>query len=76
MHEVMRAELRGSGVRATIVSPGPVNTSLWDPIGPDSRNGFTPRAAMLPPEAVAEAVLWAVTRGPSVNVDELRLSRA
>ena len=30
LHEVLRAELRGSGVRATLVSPGPVDTTLWD----------------------------------------------
>jgi NADP-dependent 3-hydroxy acid dehydrogenase YdfG len=76
MHQVMREELRGSGVRATLVSPGPVDTPLWDPIGPDDRAGFTPRAQMLPASAVADAVLFALTRDPAVNVDELRLSRS
>lgn len=76
MHQVLRDELRGSGVRATLVSPGPVDTPLWDPIDPDSRPGFTPRASMLSPEAVADAVLFAVTRRADVNVDELRLSRS
>ena len=76
MHEVMRAELRGSGVRATLVSPGPVDTPLWDPIDPESRPGFTPRAAMLSAAAVADAILYALTCPPSVNVDELRLTRA
>jgi NADP-dependent 3-hydroxy acid dehydrogenase YdfG len=76
MHEVLRGELRGSGVRATLVSPAAVDTPLWDPIDPDSRAGFTPRAQMLAPGAVADAVLWAVTRPESVNVDELRLSRS
>ena len=76
MHQVMREELRGSGVRATLVSPGPVDTPLWDPIGPDDRAGFTPRAQMLPANAVADAVLFALTRDPAVNVDELRLSRS
>jgi NADP-dependent 3-hydroxy acid dehydrogenase YdfG len=76
MHEVLRAELRGSGIRATLVSPGPVDTPLWDPIGPDTRPGFTPRAAMLPADAVADAILWAVTRPEGTNVDELRLSRS
>jgi len=76
LHQVMREELRGSGVRATLVSPGPVDTPLWDPIGPDDRAGFTPRAQMLPARAVADAVLFALTRDPAVNVDELRLSRS
>jgi NADP-dependent 3-hydroxy acid dehydrogenase YdfG len=76
LHEVLRAELRGSGVRATLVSPGPVDTPLWDPVDPDRRPGFTPRAMMLAPEAVADAVLYVLTRPADVNVDELRLSRS
>ena len=74
LHEVLRAELRGSGVRATLVSPGPVNTELWDPIDPDNRPGFTPRAQMLGATEVAEAIRWVLAAPASVNVDELRLS--
>lgn len=76
LHEVMRAELRGSGVRATLVSPGPVDTELWDGIDTSTRPGFTPRAMMLPADAVAAAVLYAVSAPAAVNVDELRLSRS
>ena len=76
LHEVLRLELRGTGVRATLVSPGPVDTAAWDPINPDSRPGFTPRALMLRTESVADAVLYAVTRPPDVNIDELRLSHS
>lgn len=76
LHEVLRLETRGSGVRATLVSPGPVDTPLWDSIDPDNRQGFTPRRAMLRPEAVADAVLYAVMQPPHVNVDELRLSHS
>ncbi len=74
LHEVLREELRGSGVRATLVSPGPVDTSLWDDVDPDERPGFTKRADMLAATAVADAVRFAVTRPAEVNVDELRLS--
>jgi len=76
LHEVLRLELRGTGVRASLVSPGPVDTDLWDDIDPDNRPGFTPRADMLRATAVAEAVRFAVTRPADVNVDELRLSRS
>ena len=76
MHEVLREETRGSGVRATLISPGPVDTTLWDDVNPDAREGFTPRARMLDAGAVAQAVWFAVTRPDDVNVDELRLSRA
>lgn len=76
MHAVLRAELAGSGVRATLVSPGPVDTTLWDEIDPDNRPGFPPRASMLRAEAVAAAVVFAVTRPADVNIDELRLSHS
>ena len=76
LHEVLREELRGSGVRATLVAPSATDTPIWDPIDPDNTPGLPPRSAMLHPEDVADAVLWAVTRAPHVNVDELRISRA
>lgn len=76
VHQVLREELRGSGVRATLVSPGPTDTPLWDAVRPDDRAGFTPRSRMLSAADVADAVLFAVTRADDVNVDELRLSRA
>jgi NADP-dependent 3-hydroxy acid dehydrogenase YdfG len=75
-HEVLRAELTRSGVRATLISPGPVDTSLWDEVDPDNTPGFSPRATMLRPEAVAAAVLYAVTQPADVNIDELRLSHS
>lgn len=76
LHEVIRQELRGSGVRATLVSPGPTDTPLWDAVDVTGREGFTPRRDMLRTSAVADAVLWCVTRPASVNVDELRLTSA
>lgn len=76
LHEVLRSELRGSGVRATLVSPGPVDTPLWDEIDPDTRPGFTPRKSMLPAAAVAEAVWYVLSQPETVNVDELRLSHS
>lgn len=74
LHEVLRAELRGTGVRATLISPAAVDTPLWDPVDPDSRPGLTPRHAMLRPDAVAAAVMFVVSQPADVNVDELRLS--
>ena len=73
LHETLVEEYRGSGVRLTLVSPGPVDTTLWDPIDPDAREGFTPRADMLRPADVAEAVVFAATRPPHVHIDWLRL---
>jgi NADP-dependent 3-hydroxy acid dehydrogenase YdfG len=76
MHAVLRAELLNSGVRTTLISPGPVDTPLWDAVDPDTRPGFTPRLSMLRPDAVAAAVAFAIAQPADVNIDELRLSRA
>jgi NADP-dependent 3-hydroxy acid dehydrogenase YdfG len=76
LHEVLRAETRGSGIRATLVSPGPVDTALWDPHDPDGRADLPARSAMLATDAVADAVVWAVTRPADVTIEELRLARS
>lgn len=76
LHEVLRAEFGPDGVRCTLVSPGPTDTSLWDPVDPDSRPGFTPRPAMLRPEDVAQAIAFVATRPPHVDLDWLRLGPA
>jgi NADP-dependent 3-hydroxy acid dehydrogenase YdfG len=76
LHEVLREECVGSGIRTTLVSPAATDTPIWDPVDPDNTPGFPPRASMLRAEDVADAVLWAVTRPAHVNVDELRMSRA
>ena len=75
IHEVLREETRGSGLRATLISPAAVDTEIWDPI--QFSDGSKPnRSGMLDPIAVAEAVVFAVTRPAAVNIDELRLSHS
>lgn len=74
MTEVLRKETHGTGIRVSLVSPGPVDTAIWDPIDPDSRPGFTPRREMLTPRDVAEAVWYVASQPLSVTVSELRLS--
>ncbi len=76
LHETLAAEYRGTGVRLTLISPGPTDTTAWDPFDPDHRPGMIPRAAMLRPEDVAEAILFAATRPPHVTIDWLRLGPA
>ncbi len=76
LHETLVAEYRGSGLRFTLVSPGPTDTAAWDAVDPDSREGFTPRARMMRPEDVAAAVLFALSRPAHVQVDWLRLGPA
>ena len=73
MHESIVAELAKTGVRTTLISPGPVDTDIWDPIDPDSKAGFTKRKDMLRAEDVAEAVVFAVTRPARTAITEIRL---
>jgi NADP-dependent 3-hydroxy acid dehydrogenase YdfG len=74
LHEVIAAELAGTGVRATLVSPGAVDTAMWDAIDPDSKPGFRKRQDMMRPEDVAETVVFVVTRPERMSVTEIRLA--
>jgi len=73
LHGALLEELKGSGVRATLLSPGPVDTAVWDPVDPDARPGFVKRAAMLRAEDIAEAVLYLATRPERVAIPELHI---
>ena len=73
MHEVIRQETAKSGVRTTLISPGPVDTDIWDAVNPDSKPGFTKRKDMMRAEDVAAAVVYAVTQPEHVAVTEIRL---
>lgn len=74
MHQVLRAETTGTGIRATLIAPSSTDTSIWDSVELPANNRFPPRERMLTAQAVAEAVVWAAMRPATVNVDELRLS--
>ena len=73
LHETLVAEYSGSGVRLTLVSPGPTDTAVWDPVDPDNRAGVIPRAKMLHASDVAEAIFFVATRPPHVLIDWVRL---
>lgn len=77
MHEVLRTELRGTGVRTSLISPAATNTDIWNDVtvtDPVTRPHST--RPMLEPEDVVRAVLYALTQPEHVNVDELRLSHS
>jgi NADP-dependent 3-hydroxy acid dehydrogenase YdfG len=68
---VLAEELRADGVRVGVISPGAVDTPLWDAIpgGPD-------RARMLTAETVARAVMLMVTLPPGATLEDLTLMPA
>lgn len=57
----VREELRGSGIRVTLIEPGMVDTPFFD----------EPPAHALEPVDVARAVLYALSQPPHVDVNEV-----
>ena len=76
LHAVLDQELAGTGVRCTLIDPAATDTPIWDPLEPDGRDDLPPRSAMMPAEAVAEAVLFALTRPPEVHIPTLTVQRS
>ena len=76
LHEVLCEEFRGTGVRCTLISPGPTDTAAWDPVDPDAHEGFTLRADMLRPGDVADAIVYALTVPRHVQIESIRLGPA
>jgi NADP-dependent 3-hydroxy acid dehydrogenase YdfG len=76
LHEVLLEELRGTGVRATLLEPAATDTSIWDPLDPDADPNLPDRSQMLSPDDVAEAVLFLATRPPHVRVPVLSMEHA
>jgi NADP-dependent 3-hydroxy acid dehydrogenase YdfG len=76
LHAVLDAELRGSGVRSSLVEPAATDTPLWDSVDRERHKGLPPREAMMPASAVAEAVVFVLTRPAGVDVRNLLIERA
>jgi len=61
MAESIRADLNGTGIRTTLISPGAVQTPFFD----------DPAEGRLEPEDIARAILFAVSQPPHVDVNEI-----
>lgn len=60
----LREELKGSGVRSTLIEPGMVDTPFFDSPKPDAMQA----------EDIAEAIVFAITRPARVNINEIWLT--
>ena len=77
IHEAMRAELRGTGVRTSLISPAATDTDIWNDVAlTDPVANPHSKRPMLDPGDVVGAVMFALTQPVRVNVDELRLSHS
>jgi NADP-dependent 3-hydroxy acid dehydrogenase YdfG len=75
-HEVLLEELRGTGVRATLLEPAATDTPLWDAHDPDADPDLPDRSTMLDPAEVANAVVFVATRPASVRIPLLQIEHA
>ena len=83
MARALQMELEGTGVRATIVRPGPVDTEMgrdWDPgllkriLASWKHWGVLRHHRFLPPESVAAAVVTAVTAPQGTHLDLIQVN--
>ena len=75
-HEVLLEEIRGTGVRATLVEPAATDTALWDGLDPDNDPALPNRSQMMQPADVAEAVAFIATRPHSVCIPLIQIEPA
>jgi NADP-dependent 3-hydroxy acid dehydrogenase YdfG len=68
--QAIAGEERGYGIRSMAVSPGSVNTPLWDT---DTVDADFDRTVMLTPEIVARSILHAVQTPNGATIDEIVL---
>lgn len=64
----LREELRPRGIRVIALMPGATDTEIWNQFWPEA-----PRARMLRPQTVAQAVLDALLLPPESTVEEITL---
>jgi NAD(P)-dependent dehydrogenase (short-subunit alcohol dehydrogenase family) len=70
LSKVLGVEERANGIRVVVVTPGAVNTPLWDT---DTVNADFDRNQMLTPEIVAQTILSAVLLPPQAVIEDIVL---
>ncbi len=68
--KVLAAEERSHGIRVVTISPGAVNTSIWDT---DTVQADFDRSAMLTPDLVAQTILQAALLPAEAVIEDLTL---
>jgi 3-hydroxy acid dehydrogenase / malonic semialdehyde reductase len=70
--ETLRKELMPEGIRLTLIEPGAIGSAM-QPFAAEERARQVAEYRMLPPAAVADAILFAATRPAGVDVVTLRI---
>jgi NADP-dependent 3-hydroxy acid dehydrogenase YdfG len=75
LHDVLQVELKGTGVRATLIEPAATNTELWQTIDRTQHTQLPQPEEMLSPEVVAGAVLYALSQPDDTVVSNVLVQR-
>ncbi|HEY9655964.1 MAG TPA: SDR family oxidoreductase [Crinalium sp.] len=70
LSKTLAVEERHRGIRVVTISPGSVNTPIWDT---DTVHADFDRASMLPPETVAQSILYTALLPQDVVIEDLTL---
>jgi NADP-dependent 3-hydroxy acid dehydrogenase YdfG len=71
LSQVLAAEERTNGIRVVTISPGAVNTPIWD--SGTVKGAEFDRSGMLTPEIVAQAILQAVLLPQEAVIENMTL---
>ncbi len=71
LSQSLAVEERANGIRVTTISPGAVNSPIWDT---DTVKVELNRASMLTPEIVAQTILQAALLPPSAVIESLTIT--
>jgi NADP-dependent 3-hydroxy acid dehydrogenase YdfG len=70
--EALIEEYRGGAVRISSISPGPVDTTIWEhKVEPPSADE---RARMMRPSDLADVIVWMLSRPPRLHVGDITLT--
>jgi len=70
LSKTLAAEERHRGIRVVTISPGSVNTPIWDT---DTVHADFDRASMLTPETVAQSILYTALLPQDAVIEDLTL---
>jgi 3-hydroxy acid dehydrogenase/malonic semialdehyde reductase len=70
--ETLRKEMMPERIRVTLIEPGAIGSAM-QPFSADERAELMRNYKLLPPDEVADAIMFAATRGEGVDVVTLRI---
>ena len=70
--ETLRKELIPHSIRVTLIEPGAIGSAM-QPFSAEERERLVDDLQLLPPAEVADAIMFAASRGPGVDVVTLRI---